>query len=63
MLQAGMTVQPEPSACLGRHRTNIGGNLIVTENGCEELNTIPCELRFISWAGARRAFCKTLEEQ
>lgn len=47
MLQAEMTVQLEPSACLGRHRINLGGNLIVTENGCEELNTIPCELRFV----------------
>jgi Xaa-Pro aminopeptidase len=31
----------EPNACLGEHRVNIGGTVIVTPTGCEPLNEIP----------------------
>jgi Xaa-Pro aminopeptidase len=31
----------EPNACLGHHRVNIGGTVVVTATGCEELNHIP----------------------
>ena len=31
----------EPNACIGTHRVNIGGTVIVTATGCEELNHIP----------------------
>jgi Xaa-Pro aminopeptidase len=41
VLRPGMVLAFEPNACLGRHRVNIGGTVIVTERGCEELNTIP----------------------
>jgi Xaa-Pro aminopeptidase len=40
-LQPGMVFAFEPNACLGDHRVNIGGTVIVTETGCEELNKIP----------------------
>ena len=40
-LQPGMVFAFEPNACLGEHRVNIGGTVIVTANGCEELNQIP----------------------
>ena len=30
-----------PNACLGHHRVNIGGTVIVTASGCEELNIPP----------------------
>ena len=40
-LEAGMVFAFEPNACIGRHRVNIGGTVVVTENGCEELNVIP----------------------
>ena len=40
-LQPGMVFAFEPNACLGDHRVNIGGTVIVTETGCEELNEIP----------------------
>ncbi len=45
VLQPGMTFELEPNANLGRQRVNIGGNIIITEKGCEALNTIPCEMR------------------
>ncbi len=41
VLQPGMVFAFEPNACLGEHRVNIGGTVIVTETGCEELNDIP----------------------
>ena len=31
----------EPNACIGTHRVNIGGTVVVTADGCEELNSIP----------------------
>jgi Xaa-Pro dipeptidase len=41
VLQPGMVFAFEPNACLGDHRVNIGGTVIVTATGCEELNDIP----------------------
>lgn len=41
ILQPGMVFAFEPNACLGEHRVNIGGTVIVTDKGCEELNQIP----------------------
>jgi Xaa-Pro aminopeptidase len=44
VIQAGMVFAFEPNACLGDHRVNIGGTVILTEDGPEELNTIPTRL-------------------
>jgi Xaa-Pro aminopeptidase len=44
VLQPGMVFAFEPNACLGEHRVNIGGTVIVTPDGCEELNQIPTEV-------------------
>src|SRR3954453_12193705 len=41
VLQPGMVFAFEPNACIGHHRVNIGGTVIVTATGCEELNHIP----------------------
>jgi Xaa-Pro aminopeptidase len=41
ILQPGMVFAFEPNACIGIHRVNIGGTVIVTATGCEELNHIP----------------------
>jgi len=41
VLEPGMVFAFEPNACLGNHRVNIGGTVIVTATGCEELNHIP----------------------
>jgi methionine aminopeptidase len=41
VLQPGMVFAFEPNACIGDHRVNIGGTVIVTATGCEELNQIP----------------------
>ena len=41
MLEPGMVFAFEPNACLGHHRVNIGGTVVVTATGCEELNHIP----------------------
>ena len=40
-VQPGMVFAFEPNACIGDHRVNIGGTVIVTATGCEELNYIP----------------------
>jgi Xaa-Pro dipeptidase len=41
VLVPGMVFALEPNACIGTHRVNIGGTVIVTATGCEELNHIP----------------------
>lgn len=41
VIEAGMVFAFEPNACLGEHRVNIGGTVIVTPTGCEPLNEIP----------------------
>jgi Xaa-Pro dipeptidase len=45
VIQAGMVFELEPNACRGKHRTNIGGSVIVHEDRVEELNTLPTEMR------------------
>ncbi len=44
VLQPGMVFAFEPNACIGDHRVNIGGTVVVTATGCEELNQIPTEV-------------------
>ncbi len=39
-IEAGMVFELEPNAQRGKHRVNIGGTVVVTENGCEELNQL-----------------------
>jgi Xaa-Pro aminopeptidase len=41
VLAPGMVFAFEPNACIGHHRVNIGGTVIVTATGCEELNHLP----------------------
>jgi Xaa-Pro aminopeptidase len=41
VLKPGMVLAFEPNACIGDHRVNIGGTVLITESGCEELNSIP----------------------
>jgi Xaa-Pro aminopeptidase len=41
LIREGMVLQFEPNACKGRTYVNIGGNVLVTKDGCEELNRIP----------------------
>lgn len=45
VIRPGMVFELEPNACRGRHRTNIGGTVIVRQNDVEELNVLPTEMR------------------
>jgi Xaa-Pro aminopeptidase len=47
ILQPGMVFQFEPNAAFGRDYVDVGGNIIVTETGCEELNVMPTEMRVV----------------
>lgn len=47
VLREGMCFQLAPNSCIGRNRVSIGGNVIVTKNGCEELNKLSCEMRVV----------------
>jgi Xaa-Pro aminopeptidase len=49
VIEPGMTFQLEPDAVFGRRQVNIGGNVIVTDDGHEELNSVPTRLRFASY--------------
>jgi Xaa-Pro aminopeptidase len=44
VMKEGMVLQFEPNACYGRTYVNIGGNILVTKGGCEELNNIPTRM-------------------
>src|SRR5579871_2932417 len=44
VLEPGMVFALEPNACIGDHRVNIGGTVVVTATGCEELNQIPTDV-------------------
>ena len=41
VLRKGMSLELEPNACLGTKRVNIGGAVVVTEGGYDELNILP----------------------
>jgi Xaa-Pro aminopeptidase len=43
-IKAGMVFELEPNAHRGNHRVNIGGTVIVTESGAEELNVLPTRM-------------------
>ena len=55
VLKPGMVFAFEPNACIDRHRVNIGGTVIVTENGCEELNRIPTRVTHKAAGAVRRS--------
>lgn len=48
VIRPGMTFAFEPNACIGTHRVNIGGALIVTETGCAELNLLPTRVQHVA---------------
>ena len=41
VLREGMSLELEPTACLGTRRINIGAAVVVTASGCEDLNQLP----------------------
>jgi Xaa-Pro aminopeptidase len=45
VLVPGMTLELEPNACIGMKRVNIGGAVLVTAGGCEELNDVPTRMQ------------------
>jgi Xaa-Pro aminopeptidase len=48
VLRPGMVFAFEPNACLGTHRVNIGGGVVVTDNGCEALNDLPTRVHHVA---------------
>jgi Xaa-Pro dipeptidase len=44
VLQEGWTLELEAQSCFGPTYMQIGGTVLVTKNGCEELNTIPTRM-------------------
>ncbi len=47
VLEPGMGLELEPNACIGMKRVNVGAGVLVTENGFEELNSIPTRVRHV----------------
>ncbi len=48
VLQPGMGLELEPNACLGLRRVNIGGGVVVTTTGAEELNSLPTRVQHVA---------------
>jgi Xaa-Pro dipeptidase len=46
-IEAGMVFELEPNAQRGKHRVNIGGTVVVTETGVEELNALSTHMRVV----------------
>ena len=44
-IEAGMVFELEPNAHRGNHRVNIGGTVVVTKSGAEELNHLPTRMQ------------------
>ena len=44
VFEEGMLWELEPNACRTDHRVNIGGTILVTKDGAEELNDIPTHM-------------------
>jgi Xaa-Pro aminopeptidase len=47
VLKEGMSLELEPNACLGMVRVNIGGGVLVTSRGAEELNSLATRVRHV----------------
>ncbi len=47
-LRPGMGLEIEPNACLGNRRVNVGGAVVVTETGREELNILATRVHHVS---------------
>ncbi|MBI4322437.1 MAG: aminopeptidase P family protein [Chloroflexi bacterium] len=47
VVQPNTIYELEPNVCRGKHRVNIGGAVLVTEEGAEELNELPNEMRVV----------------
>jgi Xaa-Pro dipeptidase len=48
VMQEGIALELEPNACLGMKRVNIGGVVLVTPSGAEELNRIPTRVHHLT---------------
>lgn len=46
-LLPGMCLELEPNACLGLRRINIGGGVVVTADGAQELNALPTRVHHV----------------
>jgi len=44
VMREGMLIEFEPNECYGRTYLNIGGNVLVTTDGCQGLNEIPTRM-------------------
>ncbi|HUL31840.1 MAG TPA: M24 family metallopeptidase [Thermodesulfobacteriota bacterium] len=47
VLKKGVMLELEPNACRGNQKVNIGGTVIVTEDGVEELNKLATKMHVI----------------
>lgn len=48
VIQPNMVFELEPNVCRGKYRVNIGGSVIVTKEGVEELNNLPTKMRILN---------------
>lgn len=47
VIQAGTVWELEPNVCIGKHKVDIGGTVIVTKEGATALNVLPTQMRII----------------
>lgn len=47
VLKPNMLIEVQPCACRGLNHVNIGGTVLITENGVEELNKVATEMHIV----------------
>lgn len=47
----------EPNAAFGREEVNVGGNIIMTQDGCDVLNVMPTTMRLVREVEGERGSC------
>jgi Xaa-Pro aminopeptidase len=47
VIQAGTVWELEPNVCIGKHKVDIGGTVIVTKEGATALNVLSTQMRII----------------
>jgi len=47
LLEPGVMFELEPNACRGIQKVNVGGTVLITKDGCEELNRMATEMRAV----------------
>jgi hypothetical protein len=47
VIQTGTVFAVEPNALHDKRRVGVGGTVVITDDGCEELDRLPCRMNVV----------------